>query len=504
MTGVDDDRRRLITLGLLLVVFMVSLDATMVNVALPPMQGSLSASADQITWTLTSFIASQAVMIPISGWLADRFGIKRMLLVCTGLFTLMSLLCGVATSLPEMVLYRLLQGITGAPMAPLAQAVLLNINPPERFGRAMSLFVTAAVAGPILGPVLGGYITDQLSWRWCFYINLPAGVVSLFLTWVFLPREPHKPRRFDFLGFVSLALAIGGLQLMLDRGPSQDWLGSPEVCAEALAAAVGVWVYVTHSLTAKHPLFRRELFADRNFVTASLITVFFATFLFSSVAILPLMAQGVLGYPVLLAGLVGVPRGIVVVAILQVMGRLDTLVDRRLLMGAGLLALAVSFWLMAQFNLDIGPGDLVLAGMLQGVGHGLTSVPLTTTALSTLRSELRADASAIVNLIRILGGSLGISALQALTVFNGQRMHASLADHLRLDDPIVRAGLPSGFSPTTLQGALRLNEEITRQAHMVAYVDEYRLMAALTLCALPLLFLLRRSGARAAVQAEVH
>jgi DHA2 family multidrug resistance protein len=505
MTPTESPRRGPITIGLMLAVFMISLDATMVNVALPHMQGSLSASSEQITWTLTSFVVSQAMMIPISGWLADRFGAKAMLLLCVGLFTFMSILCGIAATLPQMVLFRLLQGMTGASVAPLAQAVLLNINPPERFARAMALFTMSAVAGPILGPVLGGYITDQLSWRWCFYINLPGGLVSLLLLWIFLPKEGRRPRRFDFLGFGSLALGIGALQLMLDRGPSRDWFNAKEIWVEAVMAAVCLWVYVTHSMTAKDPLFRPALMANRNFVTASVITIFFATLLFSSSAILPLMAQSVLDYPVLLAGMIGVPRGVVVVAILQVMGRLDALIDRRLLLAIGLCALAVSFWQMAQFDLNMAPQSIVLAGVVQGVGHGLVSVTLTTMALGTLRPELRADGSAIINLIRTLGGSLGIAGLQALTVFNGQRMHASLAEHVRLDDPIVRAGLPAGLSPDTVQGALRLNDEISRQAYMVAYIDEYRLMAFITLCALPLILFLRKpGGGGTVVQADAH
>jgi DHA2 family multidrug resistance protein len=504
MTAMDPGLRVLVTAGLLLAVFISSLDSTVVNVALPHMQGSLSASAEQITWVLTAFIVSSAMMIPISGWLADVFGAKTMLLFCVGMFTFTSLLCGAATNLPEMVLFRVLQGVSGAPMAPIAQVVLLNINPPERFARAMSLFTMSAVCGPVLGPVVGGMITEHLSWRWCFYINLAVGVASLLLIWLFLPREATRERRFDFLGFGSLAAAIAGLQLVLDRGPSQDWFNSREIWIEAILAGAGFWIYLAHTVTARRPLFNPDLASNRNFVTASVVTAFFATLLFSSSAILPLMAQNVLGYPVLLAGLVGVPRGIVVVAILQVMGRLDSLVDRRLLLFFGLCALAVSFWQMAQFDVTMAVEGFLIAGIVQGVGHGFTSVPLTTIALSTLRPDLRGDGSAIINLIRSLGGSFGIAGLQALTVFNGQRMHASLAEHVQMADPVVRANLPAALSPDTVQGALRLNEEITRQATMVAYLDEFRVMAALTLCAVPLLLLLRPPRAPAVIAAEVH
>jgi DHA2 family multidrug resistance protein len=494
-----------LTFGLLISVFMISVDATMVNVALPMMQGELSASAEQITWVLTSFVVVQAMMIPISGWLAARFGAKPMLLLCVTAFTLVSVLCGIATSLPEMVLFRLLQGISGAPVSTLAQAVMLNVNPPERFGRAMALFTMSAVAGPVLGPVLGGYVTDQWSWRWCFYINVPAGLLALFLMWRFLPAEIRRPRRIDLLGFASLAIAIAAFQLMLDRGPTRDWFNSKEICVEAIVSAAALWVYLAHTLTAKTPLFNPTLARDRNFVVACLVTALFSVVLFGSVALVPLMTQGVLGYPVLLSGLVGMPRGVVVILVLQLMGRLDTLVDRRLMIGTGLAVLALSFWKMGHFSIMVTAELIVLCSMIQGVGHGLVSSPTSTAALAGLRAEHRADGSAIINLIRTLGGSLGIAGIQAVTVFNSQRMHEALAGHVRLDDPVVRAGLPAAVSPETVQGAVRLNEEITRQALMVAYVDDFRMLAAIALCTIPLLFLMRgRTPAAAAEPAPRH
>jgi DHA2 family multidrug resistance protein len=485
-----------ITAGLMLAILMISTDASIVNVALPNMQGSLSASSEQITWVLTSFIVSQVVMIPISGWIGDRFGVKTMLLASVALFTLVSVFCGMATTLPEMVALRVLQGMTGAPAAPLAQTVMLTIYPPARFGRSMALFTMAAVTGPIIGPVLGGYVTEEFTWRWCFYINLVAGPLSLFLVWTFLPKFPKRtPRRFDCLGFSSLAISIASLQLMLDRGPTQDWFNSPEVCAEALVMASAIWIYVTHTATAKHPLFNPGLARNRNFVAATIITMFFSVLLFSSVALLPLMTQGLMGYTVMLSALVSVPRCIVVVAILQVMGRLDTWIDRRALIAFGLAALTLSFVQMGQFNLDMGAEALILVSISQGFGHGLISAPLTVTAVGGLSPELRTDGAAINNLIRTLGGSIGIAAMEAMAVFNGQRMHAAMAAHVQLADPVVRAGLSAPFSPETVQGALRLNEEISRQSMMVAYVDDFRLMVFLTLCAAPMLLLIRKPRA---------
>jgi DHA2 family multidrug resistance protein len=506
MSALPAGARGPLTLGLMLSTFMLNIDSTVVNVALPRMQGPLSASSEQITWVLTSFTLSLAITIPVSGWLAGRFGVKAVLIGCTGLFTAVSVFCGIASSLPEMVLFRMLQGITSAPIAPLAQAALININPPERMGRAMALFSTAAVLGPTIGPVLGGWLTEQLSWRWCFYVNVPAGILSIVLVWIFLPRQARAPRRFDFLGFSALAVGLACLQLVLDRGPTQGWFESREIWTEALIGASGFWIYVTHTLTAKSPLFDPRIVRDRNFVSAGVISIFFATQLYSSIALLPLMTQSVLGYPVMTAALVSIPRAVILVAVLQVIGRLDAVVDRRLLLLLGLGSLVVSFWQMSHFDLDMGPRTVILGSLLLGVGQGLMSVPLTTLGLATLPAELRAEGSAITNLIRTVGASLGIAAMQALTVFNGARMHAALAAHVRLDDPMVRAGLPTALSPETVQGAVRLNEEITRQADMTAFVDDFLLMAIITLCATPLLLLLRkkRQTETAPIQAEIH
>jgi DHA2 family multidrug resistance protein len=495
-SGISPGARGPLTLGLMLSTFMLNIDSTVVNVALPRMQGPLSASSEQITWVLTSFVVSLAITIPISGWLAGRFGVKTVLIVCTSLFTAVSVFCGIATNLPEMVLFRMLQGITSAPIAPLAQAVLININPPERIGRAMAMFSTAAVLGPTLGPVLGGWLTEQLSWRWCFYVNLPAGILSIILVWIFLPKQERLPREFDFLGFGALAVGLACLQLVLDRGPTQGWFDSAEIWTEALISVAGFWIYVTHTLTARNPLFDPRIARDRNFVTSAVISVFFATQLYASIALLPLMTQGVMGYPVMTAALVSMPRAIVLVLVLQIIGRLDAMMDRRILLFIGLGALVISFWQMSRFDIDMGPHTLIAGTLLLGVGQGFMSVPLTTLGLATLPAELRAEGSAITNLIRTIGASLGIAAMQALTVFNGARMHAALAAHVRLDDPVVRAGLPAALSPETVQGALQLNAEVTRQADMAAFVDDFWLMAIVTLSAAPLILLLRQNRSR--------
>jgi DHA2 family multidrug resistance protein len=490
MTVLSPVQRAWATAALMLSNLMLAIDTTVVNVSLPHLQGSLSASPEQITWVVTSYIVAQVVMTPIAGWLAARAGAKNMLLICTVLFTGTSVLCGLATSLPQMTLYRFLQGATGAPLAPLAQAATLSLYPPEKLSRASATYAMAGVVGPCLGPVLGAWLTDAYSWRWCFFVNVPAGILSLIMVWSFVPRDVPKPRKFDFLGFVSLGVAVACLQLVLDRGPSKDWFSSPEICAEATAAAIAAWVFVAHTLTARHPLFSPAIFADRNFVTAAVLTTLFSVALFSSVALMPLMTQGVLGYPVLLSGLVVLPRGMIMMVMLQFMGRLDSMVDRRLLMSVGLTVIAASFWQMSHFDLNVRPQHIAATVTLQGLGQSMVMVPLVTLGFLTLRQDLRNDAAAISNLVRNLGGSLGIAVIQGVTLVNGQTMHASLAAHVQPGDPVMGQAFP-----LSVDGAMRLNEEITRQAGMVAFVDDFMLMAAISLFSAPLLFLLRSRGA---------
>jgi DHA2 family multidrug resistance protein len=363
----------------------------------------------------------------------------------------------------------------------------------------MALFTMAVVVAPVVGPVVGGYLTEDFSWRWCFFINVPAGIASVLLLWTFLPAEEPKARRFDFLGFASLGVAVASLQLMLDRGPTQDWFGSQEIWIEAITAGVAFWIYVTHTLTAKHPLFEPALARNRNFVSATIFGFFFNMVLFCSMALLPLMMQGVLGYPVIHSGVLSMPRGLVMLALLQVMGRIDALVDRRLLCLIGWSLVIAAFWQMSRFDLSMSGKELIWATVLQGLGQGIIFVPLSTLAFATVDPSLRAEASSINNLVRSVGASAGIAMIQAMTATNSQKMHASLAAHIDMTDPVVRAALPAAMSPATAQGALALNEEITRQATMVAYVDDFKLMIFLALFCTPLILLLRRPRRRAAV-----
>ena len=491
MTETTADQRVLITAGLVLAAMISALDATIAIIALPHIQSSLSASSEQITWVLTSYMVAQAMVMPLTGWLTDRLGMKTLLVICVSGFTISSLLCAVATSLPEMVIYRVLQGVLGAPLLPLSQAVLLNIYPPHRQGHAMAIWSMSTVLAPVAGPALGGWITENFSWRWCFYINVPIGVVSLLLLTLAMPRTATKRRKFDFLGFGSLIVGVAALQLLLDRGTSKDWFNSAEIWAEAVVAVGAFWVFLAHTLTARQPLFDPEIARDRNFVASIAFGIFFNVVIFGGLTLLPLMMQGVMGYSVLTSGYYSTPRGLATFAVLLFAGKLDGLVDRRVLVAMGMSIMTFAYWRMGHFDLSMSGADIAIATAIQGFGQGLAMVPLTTLSYATLNPALRAEASGFGNLIRGFGGSAGIAGMQALAIQNSQAMHASMAGQVRLDDPVVRAGLPSFLSPESTQGALALDHEITRQAMMVGYVNDFRLMAVLGLICIPLILLFR-------------
>ena len=503
-TEQDAQNRWPITISIMLATVMNSLDTTIANVALPHIQGSVSASADQITWVLTSYIVSAAIMTPLSGWLADRIGRKRMFLLSIGGFTIASMLCGIATSLPEIVIFRVLQGVFGAALIPLSQAVLLDINPPEKHGQAMAIWGAGAILGPILGPALGGYFTENFSWRWCFYINLPVGILAFLGVLFFISGDRlTSAKKFDFLGFGMLTLFVAAFQMMLDRGPGEDWFHSREIWTYAILAVVGLWVFVIHTMTTRHPFFDPGLIRDRNFVTASIFGFFVGILLFSTMALLPPMMQTLMGYPVLTSGLVSMPRGLGSFVAMFAVGQLVGRVDTRLILLTGLSISCVALWQMMHFDLSMTETPFIVSGIIQGLGIGLLFVPLSTLAFATLPPRLRPEGSSVYTLIRNLGASVGISIMNALLVANTQTMHSSLAAKIIPSDAVVRTTLPQMFDPSTTAGLSALNGEITRQATMVAYVDDFRLMFFITIACMPMLLFMRKPR-RAAGAEPIH
>ena len=492
----DQANRWPITISIMLATVMNSLDTTIANVALPHIMGSVSASPEQITWVLTSYIVSAAIMTPMSGWLSDKIGRKNLFLISIAGFTIASMLCGVADSLGEIVGFRLLQGLFGAALIPLSQAVLLDINPPEKHGQAMAIWGAGAILGPILGPALGGYLTENFSWRWVFFINLPVGLLALAGVWVFISGDrTAKAKPFDFLGFGCIAIFIASIQLMLDRGPSLDWFDSLEIWIELIIAVIAFWVFIIHSATAKNPFFDLSLIRDRNFVTASIFGFFVGVLLFSTMALLPPMMQGLMGYPVLTSGLVSMPRGLGSLVAMFLVGQLIGRVDTRLILFTGLSLSAWALWDMMHFDLSMTSTPFMVSGIIQGLGIGLLFVPLSTLAFATIPARLRGEGSSLYTLIRNLGSAVGISIMQALVVQNTQVMQASLAGNVNASDPVVAAGLSGRYDLSSIAGLESLNAALTRQASMVAYIDDFKLMLIITLLCMPMLLLMRKPKA---------
>jgi MFS transporter, DHA2 family, multidrug resistance protein len=488
--------RGMITLSIMLATLMQTLDSTIANVALPHMQGSLAASQDEITWVLTSYIVAAAIATPLTGWLADRFGVKRLLGFAIAGFTLASALCGLSNSLGAIVGSRLLQGVFGASLVPLSQSILLDINPRERQGQAMAVWGMGVMVGPVLGPTLGGWLTDSYNWRWVFFINVPVGAFALFGVSTFLPaRDPARKTRFDLFGFATLALAIGALQAMLDRGEQLDWFGSLEIRIYALVSVVSFAFFIVHTAThGPHTFFRYQLLKDRNFATGTFFIFVIGAVLYATRALLPPMLQTLMGYPVALTGLVTAPSGAGTMIAMLIVGRLLKHIDARALLLFGFLVAAFSLWQMMQYTTVLSQSDIVWPGVIQGFGLGFVFVPLSALTFSTLTPELRADGTATYSLMRNIGSSIGISIVQTFFTRGTQVAHSDLAEHITPYNPAVQAMLANG-SPTDLAV---LNQTITQQAQMIAYLNDFKMMFIATLLVIPLLALIRPSRSASA------
>jgi DHA2 family multidrug resistance protein len=456
------------------------------------MQGSLSASSDQITWVLTSYITAAAIMTAPVGWLSARFGLKNLYLISMVGFTVASMLCGIAESLPEMVGFRLLQGVFGAALVPLSQTTMLNIYPPEKRGSAMAIWGMGVMVGPILGPTLGGYLTELYNWRWVFFVNLPFGIAATAGMALLLPKtEPGSGLKFDWFGFGVFAMGIAGLQLMLDRGETQDWFGSPEIIIEAVMACLGFYLFIVHMLTARtKPFITPRIFKDRN-LSASLLVMFAVGMVLLAVsALLAPWLQVLGGDPVETAGIAMAPRGLGTMAAMMIAGRLSNKVDARLLMAFGIVVLAGSLYRMTGWTPAVSEMTVIWNTMLQGAGLGFVFVPLQVVAFATLEPALRTEGTALLSLLRNLGSAIGISVTSALITRNGQIEHSVLAGFIT---PLNRAfqGAAAALMPTTPHAAQVLNGMLTRQSEIIAYNNDWKLMMLMALPMLLLLLLMR-------------
>jgi len=488
--------RPAITACIILAVIMQALDTTIANVALPYMQGSVSASADQINWVLTSYIVAAAIMTPPSGFLANKFGRQRVLMAAVAGFVIASVLCGMAQSLSEIVAFRLLQGLFGAALVPISQSILLDIYTPEERGSAMALFGVSVMVGPVLGPVIGGWLTDHFSWRWIFYINVPLGALAFAGIWFFL-RESRlsAAAKLDWLGFASLSIAIAALQVFLDRGSQLDWFSSLEIIIEAVVCVSALYVFLVHTFTARNSFVKPGLFLDRNFSVGMLFIFIIGVTYLASMALMTPYLQTLMGYPVVTAGLVMGPRGLGTMLCMFVVGRLVGKVDNRLLLMTGLLLTAWAMYDMTGWTPDISQTTIAVTGFIQGAGLGFLFVPLTTVTFATLAPEQRADATGLYNLSRNVGSSVGISVVSYLLVRNNQINHATIASHVTATNHAFDDGaVLHALSPWTAAGRAALDQVIQVQASIISYIDDFKLMMILSLAAIPLLLLLRRAA----------
>ena len=486
----------LLTACTMLATIMQALDTTIANVALPYMQGSLSASIDQINWVLTSYIVAAAIATPVTGFLEARFGRKRLFLVAVAGFTAASVLCGIAQTLPEMVMFRLVQGLFGASLVPLSQAVLLDSYPKEKHGQAMAMWGVGVMVGPILGPTLGGWLTEVYDWRWVFYINVPIGILTFVGLSAYLSETPTKKGSFDWFGFAMLSIAIGSFQMMLDRGEQLDWFSSTEIVVEGVVAALAFYLFLVQTFTAKSPFIDPHIFKDRNFTIGLCFIFVVGIILLASLALITPYLQNLMGYPVLTAGLVLAPRGMGTMVAMMIVGRIINRVDARVLLAAGLLLTAEVLWEMTYFTPDVSQWTLVRTGVLQGMGLGFMFVPLSTITFSTLPGMFRTQGTALYSLMRNIGSSIGISLVIFLLTRNTQIVHAELAGYVTpFNDALGALGPAQFWSRATTVGLAALDAEVTKQASIVAYADDFKLMMLVALVALPLIFLLRRAKA---------
>jgi len=484
-------QRRLLTGCAMTAVLMQILDSTISMTALPYMQGSLGVTLDQVNWVLTSYIVAAAIMTAPTGWLAVRFGRKKVFIIAAAGFTVASILCGVAQGITDMVAYRLLQGVFGAALVPLSQAVMMDIYPPEKRGQAMAIWGMGVMLGPIMGPTLGGWLTEYYSWRWVFLINLPFGIATVLGLMAYMPDTKPREMRFDWLGFATLSLAIGFLQLMLDRGESLAWFESNEIILEALVAAGAGYLFIAHTATAEKPFVPPALFKDWNFTLGVVFMFVVGILILPSVALITPFVQNVMGYPVLDAGLLLGTRGLGTMAAMMVVGRLLSFVDARILIGLGMAFSTLSLWVMTGITPEISAFTIIWTSVVQGIGLGLVFVPLNTVSFATLPPALRTEAASMWTLIRNMGSSIGVSIVIGELTSGTTLMHARIAELVTPFNAGFQLNPVPLLDPSTLEGVAMIDRMVTGQAMTISYQNDFLLMTLMGLACLPLVLAFR-------------
>ncbi|MET3842654.1 MDR family MFS transporter [Bradyrhizobium sp. OAE829] len=481
-------RRNMVTICAMTATIMQALDTTIANVALPYMQGSLSASQDQINWVLTSYIVAAAIMTAPVGWIANRFGRKRIFIICSGGFTIASVLCGLAQDINQMVLFRLLQGVFGAALVPLSQAVMLDSYALHERAKAMAIWGMGVMMGPIMGPSLGAWLTETYSWHWVFFVNLPFGIFTVLGLVIFMDETgKDQDLRFDWFGFTALAIAIGSLQLALDRGEQLGWLESNEIVAEFIIAGIGFYYFLAHSFTTSKPFIQFALFKDKNFVGGCVFMAVMGLVLFSTMALSSPFLQNVIGYPIITAGVLLATRGCGTFVAMMLVGRMMRFVEARNLIITGLSITAISLFYMTGWTDQTGVTEIVVISVLQGFGFGLVFVPLSTVAFLTLPNHLRTDGTSMLTLMRNVASSIGISVVISQLTEGSRRVYAGLSENINpfnhaLQMPNVRGMIDLG----TDTGRAMADAMVKAQSQIIAFSQDYQLVMLFVLVSIPL------------------
>ena len=488
--------RRLITASVMLAMFIQTLDSTISIVALPYIQGSMSASADEISWVLTSYVIAAAIFTAPVGWMAQRFGRKRMFLICLGGFIGMSMLSGASQSLEQLITFRIIQGMFGAALAPMCQATMLDIYPFAQRAQAMAIFAMGITMGPTLGPTLGGWLTDAYNWRWVFYVNLGPGLLAFLGVLIFLPKVAPRPNMtVSWYGFSMLASGVGTLQLMLDRGQTLDWFNSTEIIIEATISGLCFYLFVVHMATAEKPFLPLALFKDRNFFSGIVMVSCVSSLMLSTATLMAPFLQQLAHFPVLDSGIAMAPRGFGTMVAMFVASWLSKMFDQRKIMATGLISLGVVMLIMSGWTPDVRRSEMMLILFMQGFSIGLVFNPMTVMAYTTLSPALRPDATAVQSLARNLGSAIGISVTTFTLTRGTQTAHADIAAGITPFERTLQMGDAASriLDPETRGGAMILDQMITYQAKIISYNNDFRLMALTVIPPLILLLFMRRA-----------
>ncbi|MCX5699102.1 MAG: DHA2 family efflux MFS transporter permease subunit [Candidatus Omnitrophica bacterium] len=494
----------IIALAVVLPTLLEVIDTSVVNVSLDHIRGSLSAGIDEATWTITAYLVSNAIIIPLTGWLSRVFGRKRYLLFSVALFTVSSFLCGSAASISALIFFRIIQGIGGGALQPISQTILLESFPPEEYGMAMAIFGVGVMFGPIVGPVLGGWITDNWSWNWIFYINIPIGIISVIMIMLFIKDPPYLKRikeRIDYVGLSLIVLGIGCLQVLLDKGQREDWFSSQLIMNLAIVSIISMVVFVFWELRRRDPILNLRQLKNVSFASANLIQAVAFFVLFGSILLLPLFVQQLLGYSAFLSGMVLAPGGIATLISMPISGKLIQKVNPKAVLAIGLLITAYSIFVMSRFNAYIDYNAVAFSRIVMGFGMGMVFVPLTSLAFSTIKKEEMGNATSIFSLIRNIAGSFGIAIVTTLLARRAQFHQFRLSEQLNPFDPRYQLGLSKAMAvlgyktgSATVSGANGvIYQQLIKQATLFSFTDVFYLSTLLMLCVVPVVFLLKRT-----------